>query len=90
MLIKKPADVPSSDITPKGLYLDRYEFLAGSALLGAAAVAGKRFGELISPASTARATQQRSSRSLRRSQAPVRMTGYEKSEILRCVAAHRG
>lgn len=39
MLIKKPADIPSSEITPKGLYLNRRKFLAGTALVGAAAVA---------------------------------------------------
>ena len=41
MLIKKPADVRSSEITRKNLYLDRRKFLAGAATLaGAAALAG--------------------------------------------------
>ena len=49
MLIKKAADVPSSEITPKSLYLNRRKFLAGAAMAGGAAVAGMRFGRLISP-----------------------------------------
>ena len=32
MLIKKAADIPSSEITPKSLYLNRRKFLAGTAL----------------------------------------------------------
>lgn len=55
MLIKKPADVRSSEITPKTLYLNRRKFLAGAAIAGGAAVAGIRFGELISPAVAAEA-----------------------------------
>ena len=33
MLIKKPADIPSSELTPQSLYLNRRKFLAGAALL---------------------------------------------------------
>ena len=55
MLIKKPADIPSSEITPKSLYLNRRKFLAGTALAGAAAIAGFRFREFSSPAITAQA-----------------------------------
>jgi methionine sulfoxide reductase catalytic subunit len=55
MLIKKPADISPSEITPKSLYLNRRKFLAGMALSGAAVVAGKRIGELISPSSTVEA-----------------------------------
>jgi sulfoxide reductase catalytic subunit YedY len=36
MLIGKPSDIPSSEITPKSLWLDRRRFLAGSAAFGAA------------------------------------------------------
>jgi sulfoxide reductase catalytic subunit YedY len=49
MLIGKPADIPSSEITPKGTYLNRRKFLAGAALAGAAAVAGVGFLELAEP-----------------------------------------
>src|ERR1700693_3498481 len=53
MLIKKSADIPSSEITPKGLYLNRRKFLAGTALAGAAAAVGVGFRELGSPSTTA-------------------------------------
>jgi sulfoxide reductase catalytic subunit YedY len=48
MLIKKPSDIPSSEITSKSLYLNRRKFLAGTALAGAAAVTG--LSELAFPA----------------------------------------
>jgi methionine sulfoxide reductase catalytic subunit len=53
MLIKKAADIPSSEITPKSLYLNRRKFLTGSALAGAAAVAGLRLKDLAAPATVA-------------------------------------
>ncbi len=40
MLIKKPNDIRSSEITSKSLYLSRRKFLAGTALAGVAAAAG--------------------------------------------------
>jgi methionine sulfoxide reductase catalytic subunit len=55
MLIKKSADIPSSEITPKSLYLNRRKFLAGTALAGAAAVAGLGFREFAFPSTTAHA-----------------------------------
>jgi sulfoxide reductase catalytic subunit YedY len=49
MLIKKPADIASSEITPKSLYLNRRKFLLGvSAAAGAAAV-GRKLREIASP-----------------------------------------
>jgi sulfoxide reductase catalytic subunit YedY len=54
MLIKKPADIPWSAITPKSLYLNRRKFLAGTAVAGAAAVAGS-LGDLVFPSMTAQA-----------------------------------
>src|ERR1700733_217959 len=53
MLIKKSADIPSSEITPKGLFLNRRKFLAGTALAGAAAAAGGGFCAPGSPSTTA-------------------------------------
>jgi sulfoxide reductase catalytic subunit YedY len=40
MLIKKPADIPYSEITPKDIYLNRRKFLAAvpAAILGARAL----------------------------------------------------
>lgn len=42
MLIKKPADIKASEITPKELYLNRRQFIKSAA--AAAAVAGTAFG----------------------------------------------
>jgi sulfoxide reductase catalytic subunit YedY len=53
MLIKKSADIPSSEITPKGLYFNRRKFLAGTALAGAAVAAGFGFREVSSPSTAA-------------------------------------
>jgi methionine sulfoxide reductase catalytic subunit len=55
MLIKKAADIPSSEITPKKLYLNRRNFLAGTVISGAAAVAGMRLHELAEPTNVAQA-----------------------------------
>jgi sulfoxide reductase catalytic subunit YedY len=49
MLIKKAADIPSSEITPENLYLNRRKFLAGTLIGGAAAMAGMSLGELAEP-----------------------------------------
>jgi sulfoxide reductase catalytic subunit YedY len=55
MLVKKPADVLSSEITPKSLYLNRRRFMAEAALAGAATLAGSVLGELASPSAVAHA-----------------------------------
>jgi len=49
MLIKKPADIPSSEITSKSVYLNRRRFIAGAAVVGAAAATAFAFRELGSP-----------------------------------------
>ena len=53
MLIKKAADIRSSEITPKSLYLNRRKFLAGAAIAGAAAATGVGLREMIAPTTTA-------------------------------------
>ncbi len=53
MLIKKPQDIPSSEITDKRLYLDRRKFLAGAAAIGAAALLGDKLYDMASPSATA-------------------------------------
>lgn len=55
MLIKRVADIPSSEITPKSVYLNRRKFLAGAALAGAAVAAGFGLREIASPATSAHA-----------------------------------
>ncbi len=53
MLIKKAEDIRSSEITPKGLYLNRRKFLAGAAITGAAAAASFGLRRTVSPSMTA-------------------------------------
>ena len=53
MLIGKPNDISSSEITPRDVYLNRRKFIAGMAAAGAAAVAGVK--ELVQPSSLAHA-----------------------------------
>jgi sulfoxide reductase catalytic subunit YedY len=53
MLIKKTKNIPSAEITPKALYMNRRKFLAGTALAGAAAATGAGLRELISPSAVA-------------------------------------
>ena len=48
MLIRKPADIPSSEITPKADYLNRRTFLAGMAAAGAA-LGAERIERMVSP-----------------------------------------
>src|SRR5207253_5850828 len=55
MLIKKAAEISSSEITPKRLYLNRRRFLAGTVISGAAAVAGMSLRELAEPTSVVQA-----------------------------------
>jgi len=49
MLIKRAGDIPSSEITPKNLCLNRRKFLTGAAIAGAAAATGIGLREVISP-----------------------------------------
>jgi sulfoxide reductase catalytic subunit YedY len=50
MLIKKPSDIPSSEITPRGLYLNRRTFMTGAIAVVGAAASGLAFEKLHSPA----------------------------------------
>ena len=52
MLIKKAEEIRSSEITPKGLYLNRRKFLAEAAMAGAAVAAGVAVRETIAPSTT--------------------------------------
>ena len=55
MLIKRPADLKYSDITPREVYLNRRKFLAGAAVAGGAMLAGRAAWDLISPSLSASA-----------------------------------
>ena len=49
MLIRKPTDIPYSEVTPKELYLSRRKFLAAAAGMGALALGGETLRQLLSP-----------------------------------------
>lgn len=49
MLIKKAQDLKYSEITPKGVYLNRRKFLAEAAVAGSALITGRNLWNLISP-----------------------------------------
>jgi len=49
MLIKKPSDIPSAEITPKGLYLNRRSFIAGAGALAGVALAARQLSHFIAP-----------------------------------------
>ncbi len=55
MLIKKASDIPSSEITPKSLYLSRRSFIAGAGAVAATAVAGFKGYELLNPGESVQA-----------------------------------
>jgi sulfoxide reductase catalytic subunit YedY len=52
MLIKKPADIPSAEITGKDLYLNRRKFLLGAGALAGAAFASRRIGQIFVPSTS--------------------------------------
>src|SRR5258705_2345783 len=82
MLIKKSSDIPSSEITPKSVYLNRRRFIAGAALAGAAVVAGVGLREVGTPSLVAGANTkidglQKSSFSTTEKQTPYKdVTNY--------------
>jgi methionine sulfoxide reductase catalytic subunit len=82
MLIKNPADIASSEITPKDLYLNRRKFLAGAALAGAAVATGIGLNRIAAPSLVAQANAkidgiQKSSFSTTEKQTPYKdVTNY--------------
>lgn len=50
MLIKKPSDIPSSEITDRSVYLNRRLFMRGAILAGSAAATGLLYRKLNPPA----------------------------------------
>jgi methionine sulfoxide reductase catalytic subunit len=50
MLIRRPPDIPSSEITPKELFLNRRKFLQSAVGVGAAALGAGRLAEMVAPA----------------------------------------
>jgi methionine sulfoxide reductase catalytic subunit len=56
MIIKKPADIPYAEVTPKRLYVNRRKFLAQTSAAAVALAAGRGLLELVSPGRVALAT----------------------------------
>ena len=56
MLIKKPDEIDSSEITPKNLYLKRRDFIKGASLITAAIATGVGLAELSSTSARAAVT----------------------------------
>jgi methionine sulfoxide reductase catalytic subunit len=52
MSFKRQNDLNYSDVTPRSVYINRRKFLQGITLAGAAAVAGTKFLDLLSPMQT--------------------------------------
>ncbi len=52
MLFKKSPEIPSSEITPKELYLNRRRFIAGAGAVVGAAAGASVLGKLFSPSQT--------------------------------------
>lgn len=82
MLIGKPAGIPSSEITPKSVYLNRRKFLAGVGLAAVGGVGLRDIGDLLNPPLTAYANAkiegiQKSSFSTTEAQTPYKdVTNY--------------
>jgi len=49
MLVKRQDELKYSDVTPRSVYINRRKFLQGMTLAGAAAVAGTKILNLLSP-----------------------------------------
>jgi methionine sulfoxide reductase catalytic subunit len=56
MLIKKAADIRSSEITPKSVYLNRRKFIAAAATAGSAAILGFKLRDVVMPSQTVSAS----------------------------------
>ena len=52
MLIKKEADIRSSEITPRSVYFNRRNFIAAAATAGSAAIFGFKLGDVVMPSQT--------------------------------------
>ena len=57
MIIRKPSEIPSSEITSKSDYMNRRKFIAGAAAVGAAAFGGERLMNMTSPRSSVDAAE---------------------------------
>lgn len=56
MILRKPNDIPSSEITPKAHYLNRRKFMAAIATAGAGILAAEKMGQVLSPSAGVQAS----------------------------------
>lgn len=55
MIIRKPSYIPSTEITPQSVYINRRKFLAGAAAVGAASLGAARWLNVAHPQQTVQA-----------------------------------
>ena len=55
MLIRKPSDIPSSEVTSHSAYLNRRKFISAATATGVAALAGERVAQILEPKSSVQA-----------------------------------
>src|SRR4051794_13202465 len=72
MLIKKPADIRYSEITPKNVYLNRRNFIAAAGAVGIGLAATKLIPDMLSPETNALGGTK-----LQFSKSPMSTTGEE-------------
>ncbi|HLY39806.1 MAG TPA: protein-methionine-sulfoxide reductase catalytic subunit MsrP [Terracidiphilus sp.] len=77
MLVGKPSDIPSSEITPKEHYLSRREFMRGAVVAGAAAVGAGKL--ILSPSTSVLADQQL--QKLQTVKSPLTTTGEQLTSL---------
>lgn len=80
MLIRKPDDIPSSDITPKELFLNRRDFMrnagVAAAAAGAAVLGVNRLADIVSPTTRALADSK-----LQTVKSPLSTTGEQLTSL---------
>ena len=76
MLIRKPSDIPSSEITPKSAYLNRRNFIAAAGAAGVAALAGDRIAGIFDPKTGVKANTK-----LNTVKSPLSTTGEELTSL---------
>lgn len=77
MLIRKPSEIPSSEITSRSDYMNRRKFMAGAAAVGAAALGAQRVMEIASPDETVHATTKLSTVPSKYSTTGLTLTSYQ-------------
>ncbi|HEX4022809.1 MAG TPA: protein-methionine-sulfoxide reductase catalytic subunit MsrP [Acidobacteriaceae bacterium] len=77
MLIRKPSDIPSSEITSRSDYLNRRQFMTGAAAAGIGAAAALQLKDMVSPARDVHATDKMQTVSSKYSTTGLTPTSFE-------------